>query len=313
MRKQKVWAVAAMAAVVVVSVSASAEAFCHRYRSVPVWYGAYYPSCGPCGACIVPYVASGYYGGFGYCRIGCGGYGGCGYGGCGYGGCGYGGCGYGHGCGKWHGCCKLGSRWAAHKAWKRAMRGSSCFGGCFSGCFNGCGSCFDGCGMGCGGCGDGCGSGCTSGCANCTTDGDSGEVIYDGPAAGDDSPPMPVDQSASVRRPLVLLAGLRNQQADGSADFERGVENFRRGSLTEAASQFEAASAAEPDNAMYHYYRALTLHDLYGAEAGVEARQMAVEAELRQPIKNWGRRMERVQGRSRLWIEKARRDAGLVR
>jgi hypothetical protein len=30
-------------------------------------------------------------------------------------------------------------------------------------------------------------------------------------------------------------------------------------------------------------------------------------------VKHWGKRMERVQGRGRLWVEKARRDAGLVR
>ncbi len=280
MLKSTCWAVAAMTAVIVASMSSNAEALCHRYRSIPVWYGVYYPNCGPCGGCIAPYVASGCYSGYGYCGIGCGG------------------CGHArYGCGA----CVKHPRLAAHKAWKRCLRG--------------CGSCFAS--VGCYGCGDGCGScgaGCTSGCSSCNTGGSDSKTIYDGPAG--DAPPLPsagIDQSAAARRPLILLAGLRNRQADGSADFERGLNAYRNGSLNDAAREFEVAASAEPDNALYHYYRALAMYDLYGAEAAVEAREQAVQAELREPISGWGKRMERVQGRARLWIEQARRDAGLVR
>jgi hypothetical protein len=293
MSKARICGAAVVAAAIVVSVSASAEAFCHKYRSVPVWFGVYYPNCGPCGGCIMPYVASGAYGGYGYCGIGCG-------------------CGYAYGCG--HGCVKAPCRWAAHKACKRMLRGcGSCFGACFvGGCGSDCGlACGTGCGDGCGGCGDGCSGGC-SGCA--ATGGEAGEVLYDGPAPAEtNTPPMPQDPSASAHRPLIMLAGLRNSQGGGSADFEQGLSAYHNGSLDEAARQFEQASSAEPNNALYHYYRALTLHDLYGADAAEDARQQAVEAELREPIQGWGKRMERVQGRSRLWIEKARRQAGLVR
>jgi hypothetical protein len=242
----------------------------------------------------MPYVASGYYCGYGNCGIGCGG--------CGCGDCGYGCSGY---CG---GACVKHPRLAAHKAWKaykHAWRR-----GCYADCFDGCGSCFDGCES----CGSGCGDGCTSGgCSSCGSSTD-GETIYDGPS--NDAPPMPTpgaDQSASVRRPLILLAGLRNNGADGSVEFERGLNAYRNGSMNDAAREFEAATTAEPDNAVYHYYRALAMYDLYGAEAALEARQQAIQAELRQPIAGWGRRMERVQGRARLWIEQARRDAGLVK
>ncbi len=298
MLKSTFLAIATMAVAMVACMSSDAEAFCHRYRSIPVWYGVYYPNCGPCGGCIMPYVASGYYSGYGYCGIGCGGCGGCGSG--------CGGCGYAsYGCGA----CVKHPRLAAHKAnksWKRYMRGC---GSCIAAmdCYGGCGSCGSGC--------DSCGGGCTSGgCSSCGSDASGGEMIYDGPS--NDAPPMPAagpDQSASVRRPLILLAGLRNNRADGSAEFTRGLNAYRNGSLNEAARDFEAASSAEPDNALYHYYRALTMYDLYGAEAAAEAREQAIQAELREPIANWGRRMERVQGRARLWIEQARRDAGLVR
>ena len=294
MLKSTFWAVAATATVIVASMQSDAQAFCHRYHSIPVWYGVYYPNCGPCGGCIMPYVASGYYCGYGYCGIGCGG--------CGCGDCGYGCSGY---CG---GACVKHPRLAAHKAWKaykHAWRR-----GCCAGCFDGCGSCFGGCES----CGSGCGDGCTSGgCSSCGSS-TGGETIYDSPS--NDAPPMPTpgaDQSASVRRPLILLAGLRNNGADGSADFERGLGAYRNGSMNDAAREFEAATTAEPDNAVYHYYRALAMYDLYGAEAALEAREQAIQAELRQPIVGWGKRMERVQGRARLWIEQARRDAGLVK
>jgi hypothetical protein len=308
MLKATFWSAAAIAAVMVVSASTEAEAFCHKYRSVPMWLGAYYPNCGPCGGCIMPYVASGAYAGGGYCGVGCG-----------YG-CGAYGCGTAYGSG--YGCMKR-HRFAAHRAWKQLVRGcGSCF-GCYGDCgygdcgYGDCGGCYAGCGD-CGGCGSDCGDG---GCSDCGNGGvvdggtEGGEILYDGPAPADEGTPTTTttDPSASVRRPLIMLAGMRSQQADGSGEFEKGVNAYRSGSLNDASQAFDAAASAEPDNALYHYYRALTMHDLYGAEAAEEARQLAVEAERREPIKGWGKRMERVQGRARVWIEKARRDAGLVK
>ena len=64
---------------------------------------------------------------------------------------------------------------------------------------------------------------------------------------------------------------------------------------------------------MYHYYRALALFDLNSAPAAGQALQQAIELERDQPIANWGKRMERVQGRGRVWIENARGAAGLIR
>ena len=114
MRNRAVWAAVALSAVIVAITSTNANAFCcHKYRSVPIWFGAYYPNCGVCGPCIVPYNISGSIGGCG-CGYG-GGYGaGCGYGGCGYG---YGGYGYGSGAG----CVKKHHHGGlfAHKAWQR--------------------------------------------------------------------------------------------------------------------------------------------------------------------------------------------------
>ena len=316
MRKESIWTAVAVAAVLVATVSSQADAFCHKYRSVPIWFGAYYPNCGTCGPCIVPYMISG-----SICGAGCG------YG-CNYGyGCG-GGCGYGYGCGG--GCVKKHHHcWIGHKLWRHATAGcGSCFGGCdgyasscgscYSGCDGGCGGGCSSCDGGCGSCGGACDGGCSggcsgggAGCSSCGSGGGSAEVLYDGPSA--DAPPVN-DQSAGVHRPLMLLTGMRlSNQEDGSAAFGRGVTAYRHGSLNDASRDFEAAANAEPNNALYQYYRALALHDTLGADAAEGALQQAVEAEKRESVSGWGKQMERVQGRSRLWIEKARRDAGLTR
>jgi tetratricopeptide (TPR) repeat protein len=212
-----------------------------------------------------------------------------------------------------HGCC------LHHKAKMAAWR---CFGGS---CGSGWGDCY-GCNSGCGGCGagtcggscgdgacGGCGSGCAAGCSGCTSgQPGGGDVIYDGPAADQPAPPaMPTSEASlkgNVQYRLVSQAA-----ASGAADFDKGLASYRARSFANALQAFEAAATAEPDNAMYQYYRALTLFDLNGAEAGSEALQQAIELEKREAVPQWGKRMERVQGRSRVWIEKARRDAGLVR
>jgi predicted Zn-dependent protease len=104
-----------------------------------------------------------------------------------------------------------------------------------------------------------------------------------------------------------------NQDQDGSADFERGLDAYRNGSMTDALAAFNAASASAPGNALVQYYRALAMKAKFGTEMANEALQLAVEAERQDPVKNWGKTMERVQGHNRVWVEKARRDAGLVR
>lgn len=221
-----------------------------------------------------------------------------------------------------HSCC------LRHRAKVAARRG--CGGGCDSG--RGYGARGDGCGGGCGdgagggGCGDGCSS-CAiggGGCSGCTSgetiSGQQGaDVIYDGPAAAEQPAPPPIPNSeASFRgnaQYRLVSQGATGESVPnrGAAAFDQGLASFRARSLTNALQSFEAAATAEPENAMYHYYRALTLFDLNGAEAGSDALQQAIELEKREAVPHWGKRMERVQGRGRLWIEKARREAGLVR
>jgi tetratricopeptide (TPR) repeat protein len=119
------------------------------------------------------------------------------------------------------------------------------------------------------------------------------------------------DQAAAARPGPFSLAAWH--QREGSRSFSRGLAAYRNRSLSEALSQFELAAEAEPSNAFYQYHRALALYELAGAEAANKALDEAVASELREPVESWGQQMERVQGPARVWVEKARRKAGLVR
>lgn len=143
------------------------------------------------------------------------------------------------------------------------------------------------------------------------------KVISDRPVGGEpaaEAAPDPVpDKSTSISRGSAFrLTGMKQSQP-GAVDFNKGVAAFRTRQLNDALASFEAAIAAESDNALYQYYLAMTLFGLSGAEAGQEALTRAVELEQQQPIADWGKRMEREQGRGRAWVEKARRDAGITK
>lgn len=130
---------------------------------------------------------------------------------------------------------------------------------------------------------------------------------------GETPTPAPDGHSASTQRSSFHLTGLRQNEAGGSLDFQRGLEAFRNGSMNEALRAFTTAAEAEPSTAIYLYYRALAMFEVAGAESAQDILITAVEVERREGVENWGQRMERVQGRGRLWVEKARREANLVR
>jgi tetratricopeptide (TPR) repeat protein len=139
------------------------------------------------------------------------------------------------------------------------------------------------------------------------------EILYDGPAPDSEVETKAIDtnEARNERGPTYRLAS--NSRQDGSLAFDKGLASLRSRSLTDALESFNAAVAAEPSNAMYHYFKALTLFELHGADAAGDVLRQAVELERSDRIANWGKRMERVQGRGRAWIEKARREGGLTR
>ena len=193
--------------------------------------------------------------------------------------------------------------------------------------YDSCGSCGDcgSCGSSCGSCG-GCGT--DGGCESCNVGTSAGtdtgrsfetdeKVLYDGPAdqapSTNTSPEPEADPSASIFQRPFRLTSAKTQQGDGSRDFSRGMQAYWDNNMTAALEAFEVAVAAEPQNALYAYYRALAMYNLHGAEAANDWLAQAVELEREQPIGQWGRRMERVQGRARLWVEQARIAGGVGR
>ena len=153
----------------------------------------------------------------------------------------------------------------------------------------------------------------SSGQVNTSGTEDGGEVIYDGSASPTETSPEPVQVNEARNSTSSKYHLVSNSQRDGSIAFDKGLIAFRSRSLTSAIGDFDTALSAEPTNAMYHYYRALALYERDGAEVAGDALQQAIQLERDQPIVNWGKRMERVQGRSRIWVENTRRAAGLIR
>ncbi len=169
----------------------------------------------------------------------------------------------------------------------------------------------DGCGVGCGGCDGGCACGSsTGGPASFETD---SKTIYDGPASGAPASPEPADTDPTASTHQIGFRLAAGTSRDGTPAYSRGLRSYWDGNMSEALRAFDAAAAAEPKNALYQYYRALTFYRLQGPAAAGDWLAQAVEMERQSPIENWGPRMERVQGRARLWVEQARHDAGLGR
>jgi hypothetical protein len=184
----------------------------------------------------------------------------------------------------------------------------------------GCGGCGD-CSMGCGDCSmgcDGCGAGCAGGCAY--SGGSSAyeggvETLHDGPAPAPEPattpPPAEVDAKATSHQASFRLAS--QALAGGAGEYARGLRSYWDGKMNEAIAAFDSASDAEPQNALYQYYRALAYYNMAGPEGASDWLAQAVDAERQAPIKNWGKSMERVQGPARLWVERARAAASIGR
>jgi hypothetical protein len=193
---------------------------------------------------------------------------------------------------------------AAHTAWRYGC-GYGCTAPCYGDCGSGCGcDTYAACGGSASYGGEASGSAMPVGLPS------EAQIISDRVLGEGAEPEAAEGQSADANQANFHLASYRKA---GNAAFQNGLDSLRKGSKTEALDAFDTAAQADPQNAMYHYHRALALYDLSRPDAAAYALRQAVQAEQREPVKDWGKRMERVQGRGRVWIEKARREAGLVR
>jgi hypothetical protein len=86
----------------------------------------------------------------------------------------------------------------------------------------------------------------------------------------------------------------------------RGQSLLAGGNLAEAAELFRRSAEADPTDALSRYLLALSqlrMGDTAGAEQTVKE---AARIEATSPLSDWGRAMERHQGSTRLWLERAR-------
>jgi hypothetical protein len=88
-----------------------------------------------------------------------------------------------------------------------------------------------------------------------------------------------------------------------------GLRHYWAERYEAAIAEFSGAGQAHPADAKSLYFKALSQWRMNDREAANKTLAEAIAAEKTQPIHDWGKTMERVQGTHRLWIEQARRRA----
>jgi tetratricopeptide (TPR) repeat protein/endogenous inhibitor of DNA gyrase (YacG/DUF329 family) len=115
------------------------------------------------------------------------------------------------------------------------------------------------------------------------------------PRAADPAPPIArEDEEVALRR------------ATSNAALGYGIHSFWERRYENAIDSFVRAQEDDPTNAAAGYFLALVYARSGQKELAEETLAAAVELEAVHPVANWGRLMERVQGRQRLWLEEAR-------
>jgi len=109
------------------------------------------------------------------------------------------------------------------------------------------------------------------------------------------------------------LASHRKQAAADSPELRRALADVYQGDYHNALYRLSEAVERGSQDPLTRYLLALCQYQIGDTETAAATLREAVRLEGENPIINWGRRMQRIQGRPRLWIEQARRDAEVVR
>ena len=150
--------------------------------------------------------------------------------------------------------------------------------------------------------GKGCDSGCDFGCDDCHAGAPVDGVM---PMAPEPKKALPLaPNEASVGRGA--FRAVAHEQIENPS-FADGWLAYRKGNFRLAHETLSAVVASEPHNAAAHYGLALSHLQLGDRGAADAALALAVVVEAEHPIAGYGKLMERVQGRERLWLEAARR------
>jgi hypothetical protein len=122
------------------------------------------------------------------------------------------------------------------------------------------------------------------------------------------SPEAAIEHGARIQpRRQGVFKNVSFEAMKSAASFADGQRSFLERDYAVAIDTLTKVCGAEPTNALAFYYLALAQRDVGDVAAADSTLTTAVEVESTNPIVNWGKRMERVQGERRLWVEKSRR------
>ncbi len=100
-------------------------------------------------------------------------------------------------------------------------------------------------------------------------------------------------------------------RSPASKEAGKALHCFWNGDYSGAVARLQTAQELDPESAFLGYYSALALARVGRPAEAQEALTAAVQLEIRHPVPDWYRLMERIQGRERSWLEAARSAAGL--
>lgn len=111
-------------------------------------------------------------------------------------------------------------------------------------------------------------------------------------------PPSRVVQTEpAAGRPTIDDGEKANQK------FAQGREFYWKRRYEAARQAFSEAVRHDPTSALHYYFLGLAQYQLGQVDEAKRSVRTAVELEERHPVADWGRIMERCQGRARVWLE----------
>jgi hypothetical protein len=113
-----------------------------------------------------------------------------------------------------------------------------------------------------------------------------------------DTPQPPAVPPASIATEAERKAAL--------AAFRRGRQQLEMRQYADAVVALQEVVGIQPQDPLAHYLLALAHHQNGAQTAADQHISTGAELEQQDPIANWGRAMQRYQGRPRLWLERAR-------
>lgn len=119
-------------------------------------------------------------------------------------------------------------------------------------------------------------------------------------------------QVQTVRRQAQPVAEQRQaepEEQNFATLYTAAMQNLSLGRYADAEKAFEVARKLNPNDARLLYFQAVAQWAQGHEDQAQDTVAIAVQREQQHPIANWGISMERLQGRPRVWLEGARREA----